>query len=320
VCTAFGPVTMESRPYLDKLVTSPHVPKQPGQVGYCSRKLIPDLSCAGIHSEFQPKREVVTTADGRLTNTFILNAYRSMRDIQRGIVVLNSKEEVFKVGHRQYIDQLLVDMENEKRDKHERRMRHFHKKKSVLGFDESFNTAFSGNSNTWENVSVSAEQRMSDFGDHSSFNCTPKPESRNSDNNAENDGKMQLSPSQFETARQVAVARANNSVRFNDTPNEFPSRPLTNELSTAARQIGTASSGSRVSTASSGSKYGAPADGAKRVKAHSRMALFNTLLNELEPPPSPVKRFGSIQSINSNVSGSSISRSGKSGIASVNNF
>lgn len=302
---------MDTRPYLDKLVTAPHLPKQSGQVGYCSRRLIPDLSCAGIHSEFEQKREAVTTSDGRMTKTFVLNAYRTMRDIQRGIVVLNSKEEVFKVGHRQYIDQLLVDMEKEKRDKHERRMRHFNKKKNTLGFEGSFDsTAFGGNSSSWEPVSTKYNDREStEFGDYSSFNCTPKPDSRNSESRNDKDERINLSASGFEAARQLAVSRANSAtVRFTDSPQEFPSRPITNEEDTLAKQhqhqhSGGVTANSRMSTAgSTGSGYVARTDGAKRVRAHSRMALFNSLLNVVEPPSSPVRRFGSMQASGSNFS------------------
>ena len=154
---------MNNRPYLDKLVTSPHVPKQAGQTGYCSRKLIPDLSCAGVHSEFEPKTEPVIAADGRMTKVFVLNAYRTMRELQRGITAQNAKEEIFKIDHKQYIDKLLVDLEKEKKDKHQRRMRHFKSTKDLIGFGGSFESAF-GPPNSWEPVSAQTNF-PSEFGD-----------------------------------------------------------------------------------------------------------------------------------------------------------
>ncbi|KAJ1443476.1 hypothetical protein B484DRAFT_441560 [Ochromonadaceae sp. CCMP2298] len=129
---------MDARPYLDKLVTSPHIPMQPGQKGYCSRKVMPDLSCTGLRSIYEDRGVAVTTADGKMTEEYKMFAYRKMRDLQRGITYQNSEEQIFKLDHRQFIDHLLSDMEKTKRDKHQRHMRYWKKEKAEAGFPDSF--------------------------------------------------------------------------------------------------------------------------------------------------------------------------------------
>jgi hypothetical protein len=278
---------MNSRPYLDKLVTSPHVPKQPGQTGYCSRKLIPDLTCTGIHSEFEPKTDPVTTADGRMTKVFVLNAYRTMRELQRGITKQNAQEEIFRIDHRQYIDKLLVDMEEEKKDKHERRMRHFKRTKDSMGFAGSFESAFGENTSSWAPVSAKGGQiQAGDFNDTRSQNASPVPGS-----------------DQGETA---AVPRSAKNVRINESPQEFLSRPTTDGR-TWTMQESTKSAYSLRSAGSNNSGIGFPSQPSpsKNQRKHSRMALFNSLLDTVEPPKSPVKRFGSMSLDSLNNTGSS---------------
>jgi hypothetical protein len=280
---------MNNRPYLDKLVTSPHVPKQPGQTGYCSRKLIPDLTCTGIHSEFEPKTDPVTTADGRMTKVFVLNAYRTMRELQRGITKQNAQEEIFRIDHRQYIDKLLVDMEEEKKDKHERRMRHFKRTKDSMGFAGSFESAFGENTSSWAPVSAKADHQVhtTDFNNSRSQGASPAPDN-----------------GQGETA---AAPRSAKNVRINESPQEFLSRPTTDGPNNWMMQESTKSAYSLRSAGSSNSGIGFPSQPspAKGQRKHSRMALFNSLLDTVEPPKSPVKRFGSISTDSLNNTGSS---------------
>lgn len=287
---------MNNRPYLDKLVTSPHIPKQEGQTGYCSRHIIPDLSCAGIHSEFEPKTIPIITADGKMTKVFVMNAHRTMRELQRGIVKQNAQEEIFKLDHRQYIDKLLLDMEGSKRDKHERRMRHWKSSKDAMGFGGSFEGAFTGESSTkWQAIENTGGK--SEFSSEDSRGVSPM-----------NIADEYPEDADFEEARQNAVANANaarsstrSHINRSNTDSPLPrvgssdTRDTRNSSNSHALHS-VASHRSFGSQASQGSHgFSRPAsDKEKKVRAHSRMALFTALLDTVEPPTSPKKRFGSI--------------------------
>ena len=276
---------MNSRPYLDKLVTSPHLPKMEGQTGYCSRQLIPDLSCAGIHSEFEPKTVPTITSDGKMTKVFVMNAFRTMSDIQRGIVKQNAKEEIFKLDHRQYIDKLLVDMESSKRDKHIRRMKHWKASKDAMGFNGSFESAFGGEPfGEWTDVKDGSIKP--EFGAEMSGSGSPMETNRQ-------ENYSQPTP--------INSSKPSTRVRINENNNTSEVVIRRNESSDTrdSRSQRHSSGHSVASVGSSGSHgFSRPASnaGVKRVKTHSRMALFNSLLDVVEPPSSPSKRFGSIAS------------------------
>lgn len=160
---------MMNRPYLDQLATSAHLPKQPGQNGYCSKTLIPDLSCTGLRSELEPIKMPITTQDGKMTKQYRIKAYSKIRECQRGLNILNAQEDIFKLDHRLYIDSLLGSIEHDKKDKHERRMRHWKKDKSNLGFSgSSFDLFHTNNINYVTNDSNNNEYHE-DFESHDSF-------------------------------------------------------------------------------------------------------------------------------------------------------
>lgn len=272
---------------MDQLVTSPHIPKQDGQIGYCSKKIIPNLSCTGIRSELEEQPLPVTTADGKMTKIFVLTAYRTMRDLQRGIVVQNAKEEIFKLDHRQYIDKLLVDMEASKRDKHQRRMRHWKKEKNAIGFSGSFESAFVDSTSKWQPVDTEINAVKTpdyDF-DQSSGNISPFQFA----------GETPASPvNEYDRDQQgIAneVSRSQLRVRIVEA-NEAQLRRVNSSDDHSLQS----SQSSRVSQGSAGANGFSRKDDLKRIKTHSRMALFNSLLDVVEPPKSPVKRFGTVSS------------------------
>jgi hypothetical protein len=206
-----------------------------------------------------------------------------MRELQRGITKQNAQEEIFRIDHRQYIDKLLVDMEEEKRDKHERRMRHFKKTKDSMGFGGSFESAFGENSSSWAPVSTKSGQgpaATSDFADTRSQNASPIPTS--------------------DHAEAAAMPRSSKNVRINESPQEFLSRPTTDSRNWTMQE----STKSAYSLRSAGSNHSGAGftpqpSPMKSQRKHSRMALFNTLLDTVEPPKSPTKRFGSMDSLHS---------------------
>lgn len=284
---------MAGRPYLDQLVTSPHIPKQEGQIGYCSKKLIPDLSCTGIRSELETQPLPVTTADGRMTKVFVLTAYKTMRELQRGIVVQNAKEEIFKLDHRQYIDKLLVDMEEEKRDKHERRMRHWKKQKDSIGFAGSFDSAFGESSSKWQPVETSGNEprASSELIEDEVRSSAASP--------FQFTGEMPASTVEDDPTRRMTTNEANRTLRVRIQEANHSHGQLQRVDSADNRSIQSSQS-SRVSQNSAGSNgFSRQDDKIKRIRTHSRMALFNSLLDVVEPPKSPMKRFGTVSSLTS---------------------
>ena len=130
---------MNKKPYLDKVVTQPHVPQPSGQVGYCTMNHFPNLSHTGIRCKFEQQTPYATSTDGRITNSYKANAFKTHSMVQRELIKLNSRETVFKAGHKQFIDKVMCDMEATRRDKYERHNKHWNTSKSKLGFSDSFN-------------------------------------------------------------------------------------------------------------------------------------------------------------------------------------
>eukprot|EP01031_Cornospumella_fuschlensis_P046042 gene46042-56360_t len=132
---------MNRRPYLDKITSSTTTtPNHPGCTDFNSVTNFPSLKHCGIKSSFEPAELAVADPEGKLTMTFRVKAKRTMMPILRDENELNGREEVFKRGHKQYIDKILLDMENRKQDQIQRRMRHWTSSKSELGFSHAFNS------------------------------------------------------------------------------------------------------------------------------------------------------------------------------------
>ena len=112
----------------------------------------------------------------------------------------------------------------------------------------------------------------------------------------------------FEEARQNAVANANaarSSTRSlinrsnTDSPLPRVGSADTRDTKNSSNSHAMHSVASHRSFGSQGSQgshgFSRPAsEKEKKVRAHSRMALFTALLDTVEPPTSPKKRFGSI--------------------------
>ena len=267
---------MNNRPYLDQIATSAHLPKQPGQNGFCSKTLIPDLSCTGLKSELEAKKIPITTDDGKITKQFKIKAYLKMRECQRGLNVLNSKEEIFKIDHRQYIDSLLGSIESDKKDKHERRMRHWKKDKNNLGFGSSFEFR-NDSSNINDKINSTSNEYLEDFEDELEYEesfveyGTVIPV----DDCPIETGFDALNSHVVETMKnnssQIKFIEGNhnsNSIRYNHN-NKSTSEPL---LLTAASIVSNKS-----------------VKPTKKLRTYSTMAFFESLL---ETTNSPSRKFG----------------------------
>ena len=369
---------MDSKPYLDKIITSPHLPKLPGQRGYSSVKTFPDISHTYLHSKFESDNSVpATSADGKITIAFKTKAFYTLKPIHKGLAELDAAENVCRIEHRQYLDKMLVDMEESRKSKYDRRMKYWRSSKEKIGFGDTFNAydepqspdemegtrPFGDIVRGDEDVADPSDRgragvgRAADIAEQEEVVAAHSTDDYHGDEDFENDDD-------FEDDEGAGVGNANaippqTVAQSNSGGPEVATRPGTSSreisppaaqgpgpISTSARTLqgsagrsgsgkarprapnggggvtgtlGRSNTGASANSAGSygfgGSKSIASSAGSmggsstftgftgytgenipKSKKMHSRMGVFNTLMDNIEPPKSPTKRFGVIQS------------------------
>ncbi len=278
---------MNNKPYLDKVVTAPHVPRQPGQIGFHTTKNFPDLSHTGLRSKFEPQVPSATTADGRITDQYKRQAFLRNSAVERQLVKLNSREDVFKTGHKQFIDKVLCDMEDTKRRKSDRHMKHWNSSKSQLGFADSFN-------NTSGNVISSTTT----FHPHLTGTVSRGSPTTSADDAYYDDSEFapetpaggdNPTGQQSESTLQDTHDRGLKAVSFHESHAT---------IAGTAGNMTRGNTGNTVSSHHSTTTAGAGSTVLRSPKPYSTMTLFNSLLNDT-PPASPKKRFGTLSSATS---------------------
>jgi hypothetical protein len=129
----------DRKPYLDKICANPNIPPINGFKDLNSGNVFPSLQHTGLKSAFEPETTTVTNPHGRITHQYRLESYKTMKEIYRDDYELKGREDIFKVSHKQYLDKILVDMENKKSESVARRTKHWTAGKSQYGFSDSFN-------------------------------------------------------------------------------------------------------------------------------------------------------------------------------------
>jgi len=312
------------QPYLDKIATSIHLPKQEGQKGYCSKTLIPDLSCSGIRSELERVDKPISTPDGRLTTGYKVRAFLKLQGIQRGLNIVNSQEKLFKIDHLQYIDTLLSSIEQEKIDKHRRRMRHFNRDKNNLGFANSFDYHSNNNNNEKDNGKIQSsdiESSETEYGsivepnsivddyhynDITNNNNNSNNSGRSDDGNNSNKINVAAVNNRRSVKGSIKIDDSNNSNHHNDNNYIYNNNHNNNDntIDRKSKNPTPISSSDIISTnnnnianfdknnhKSSKLKLGEN----KTMKTYSAMSMFNTLL---KTSTSPTRNFGSINASN----------------------
>lgn len=243
------------KPFLDKISSGPHFGSQaPIGIREDQFVLIPNLQHTGIKTELHAPEIPITNPEGRITPFYKDFSQKKLQPIYRDKKQFDSREVVFKKGHKQFIDKVLVDMEDKKQKQVHRQLKHFSSKKSELGFDQSFNSTIPKGILK----STNSEFERSYSKDLEFEEDTP-------------DGLQVDAP-------QLAVA---------------PLPPISPPTQKSATRISRADSMMAASVASSSSNsQGHPTR--QNSKAYSRMSLFTELLQDTEPPKSPSKRYGSI--------------------------
>jgi hypothetical protein len=122
--------SMANRIYLDKIVSNPHFPRS-----YENANLpltMPDIGAAGIKSKFAPSEVEISYPGGRLTQQFKEKCREQARTLERPRLKLETKEKGFNMAHRNFMDNVLCDLEDSQKKVIARNQRRIDKLKYSL--------------------------------------------------------------------------------------------------------------------------------------------------------------------------------------------
>eukprot|EP01038_Epipyxis_sp_PR26KG_P010140 gene10140-13641_t len=131
---------MDRKPYLDKTFSLPHVPPQYGETGFVSTSpdCFPDLKHTGLKSKFERKVIPTVNPDGRLSIAYKMKTQQDISNIKRDELEFISRENVIQKGHKQFIDKILCEFEEDRIHKNKKYMKSWSRSKESLGFANSF--------------------------------------------------------------------------------------------------------------------------------------------------------------------------------------
>ena len=120
---------------MDKLVTSAHYPPVEGSRGYCSTTTFPDLSHTMLSTNFCQPQTVAITPKGEMTKVFRQQAFRLYQGCERGAAEIKTKPRFFKRASYVFNNKVLLDLEQMKLTRNERRQKIWESGKKQHGFD-----------------------------------------------------------------------------------------------------------------------------------------------------------------------------------------
>jgi hypothetical protein len=262
------------RPYLDKICAGPHLMSQRPGIREDTIVLIPPLRHTGIKSELHEQEIPVTTPEGRITKLYRQHTKTRLQPIYRDHQELSNREILFKKGHKQFIDKVLVDMEDKKKAQHERQMKHWKSTKSNIGFSDSFNAL------QWSETRNSFRNDIAFANDQKNETLKQAPATAIITTEEDDYG----ADADFEHADMPRGRSASKEVRHLEEPQLSPSSP-----GISPKHQGIARSSSIISSTSSNSQHLSPG---RKMRPYSRMSLFENMLDTVELPRSPSRRFG----------------------------
>lgn len=150
------PAPPEPKPYLDKMVMKMNQPLDiEGNNDYVSVTTFPDLyRYTRIKSAYEPITIPTANPHGEITPMYKTQAFEALKPIYRDEKEINSRVETFKKYHRQFLDDVLNDMEETRVSQDQRKMKYWTNSKSKLGFAGSFNTEYYRTSNQSEHMVI----------------------------------------------------------------------------------------------------------------------------------------------------------------------
>ena len=109
--------------FFDKLVTSAHFPPADGSRGYCSTTIFPDLSHTMLSTSFCPPKTTAMTPKGQMTRIFKQHAFRRYQTCERSAAEGRYVPKFFKRAANVFNNKVLLDLEQMKLTRNERRER-----------------------------------------------------------------------------------------------------------------------------------------------------------------------------------------------------
>jgi len=123
--------------FLDKLVTSAHMPRAEGSRGYTSKTTFPDLSHTMISTSFCPAgAPAAMTPKGEFLRTYRHHAFMTHQKNERPAASMKRKPKFFKRAHNVFANKVLMDLEAMKRTRNERRQQIWEAGKKSTGFED----------------------------------------------------------------------------------------------------------------------------------------------------------------------------------------
>ena len=120
--------------FLDKLVTSAHFPPAEGSRGYCSTTIFPDLSHTMLSTSFCPPKTTAMTPKGQMTQIFKQHAFRRYQTCERGAAEARHVPKFFKRAANVFNNKVLMDLEQMKLTRNDRRAKLWTAGKAEHGF------------------------------------------------------------------------------------------------------------------------------------------------------------------------------------------
>lgn len=102
----------ETRIYLDKMMTLPHLPKNLRTSGIPVN--VADLSHTGIQSKFNSPIERVLMPNGELHDSYVAKSTGKTRTLSRTLLALQNKKPSYVRSHGRMIDSMLMSMDETK--------------------------------------------------------------------------------------------------------------------------------------------------------------------------------------------------------------
>jgi len=110
--------------------------------------------------EFRPYVPPALTPSGRLTYSYRSNTFEASCNLHREHLAANGVEVTFKRSHKQFIDKVLCQMEEDRLRKLERTTAYLQSTKGTLGFSENFGLSDNHQSNESKNSKPQTKIRV----------------------------------------------------------------------------------------------------------------------------------------------------------------
>ena len=268
-------------PFLDKLCSSPHMPSRPGSHGFCSTRVLPDLTHTAIASRFCPPLI-------HMTKVFRHEAFLESLQFERPRAEARNKCAWF-------YNHVLCELEAEHREKAERRERIWTQGKRRFGFPED---SFLGSRTGSKEGGFEVDTFEEDDGPV----VEPAMSVLKEEEDYDDEDEYGASALRYKSGMQTSPPSPTSSSRARESPISRPA-PLSLQRSKSASLLLESLSQhlERASTAQSSpisKRRPKPASVTTQRprKAFNRMTFFECLLDTMHVPEPKVPRYGQLPS------------------------